>query len=478
MFCSRLSYPEHAAIYSTALMFLFYVVGQSVPLLCEAFSQRMYRRLVIYCTGLCLLRKHQTCANIAKKIGGSSHDGLTRFLNGGKIVIGHLMLSCLQMALPLCSVGVCWLILDDVIIPKPYAKKMFAAYFDYDHVEEKNIRCLRVVVLCWTNGLIKIPVAFELWHKKGCAYLEATKTKFRTKNQLARILVWKVKRRGLHFDFLTFDSWYASAENLKTFHRWGLLFVCAIKSNRNLARVSFPLLEAPRTKKKNRKHPLWKEIKATQLAGAYPHSRDYKRYEKLGCRARRWPICIVGVPTPLTLVCIKNYAKTKAFKQMVTPADKKAKDPNKYLVTNACELTTATIIDRYKKRWAIEVLFRDCKQHLGFCAYQGQSVEAHQRHIACVFFSYVMMEILKTKASPADLKAHTLSIGDVKTWLEKQYLLRIQKEAQQAVWVTLTVPTQQTVEELIGTQPPFPETASTRLSDDQLTEFLGLKMIA
>ena len=163
---------------------------------------------------------------------------------------------------------------------------------------------------------------------------------------------------------------------------------------------------------------------------------------------------------------------------MVTPPEKKAKDPNKYLITNQWDLTTAQIIQRYKNRWAVEVLFRDCKQHLGLCAYQGQAVEAHQLHIACVFFSYVMMEMLKNQVRDSEREAHTLSIGDVKTWLEKQYLVLIPREGQQAYLVTLAVPTQQTLEEVMMVQFPFPETASTRLSEDQLAEFLELKMTA
>ena len=49
--------------------------------------------------------------------------------------------------------------MDDVILPKSYSKKMIASYWDYDYVHDKNIGCLWVVVVCWTNGIIKIPVA-------------------------------------------------------------------------------------------------------------------------------------------------------------------------------------------------------------------------------------------------------------------------------------------------------------------------------
>ena len=71
----------------------------------------------------------------------------------------------------------------------------------------------------------------------------------------------------------------------------------------------------------------------------------------------------------------------------------------------------------------IEVLFRDCKQSLGLSAYQGQTVDAHLRHIACAFFSYLLMEQMKAYVSPAIDHANTLTIGQVKDWLNQQYLL-------------------------------------------------------
>lgn len=477
MLIPSLSYSDHAMIYSAALLIVGRFMLYSVPALSVALGESMYRPLIVYCTGLCLLRKHPTCRGIAQRVGGASHDSLTRLLNQGPSFVSLLLLHCLQTALQVSSggVGPCWLILDDVLIPKPHARKMVAAYFDYDYVEDRTIRCLRVVVLCWTNGWIKIPVAFALWHKRDCAYLLATGHKFRTKNQLARILVWKVLRRGLQFDFLAFDSWYASAENLVAFHRWGIPFVCALKANRTLRQIAFPLDEAPQTKKSQRKHPLWKEKTATQWAAPYPHSRDYHHYDQIPCRARRWPVFVKDVPFVLTLVCIKNYAKTKTFKQMVTPAEKKAKDPNKYLVTNQCELTTVQIIQRYQKRWAVEVLFRDSKQHLGLCAYQGQSVEAHQRHIACVFFAYTRMELLKDQVPPAPTPAHTLSIGDVKTWLERQYLLVGVENLPQVIDRVISIPDPQLWKTWMETPESGVETDGRPFLHKQSDEFKQLR---
>ena len=161
-----------------------------------------------------------------------------------------------------------------------------------------------------------------------------------------------------------------------------------------------------------------------QSASAHPHPRDYHYYPAIDCRTRRWEITLERYPACLSLVCIKTYATTPAFKELVTKAEKKQKDPNKYLLTNDTSLTVVQIVTWYRRRWAIEVLFRDCKQFLGLSAYQGQTVDAHSRHIACVFFSYVLTEQMKAYAAPPLEQAHTLTIGHVKEWLNTQYLLK------------------------------------------------------
>jgi len=47
-----------------------------------------------------------------------------------------------------------YLILDDVIIPKPFAHWMSAAYMDYDNTQKRHIICQRIVIVIWTNGFI------------------------------------------------------------------------------------------------------------------------------------------------------------------------------------------------------------------------------------------------------------------------------------------------------------------------------------
>jgi len=190
-------------------------------------------------------------------------------------------------------------------------------------------------------------------------------------------------------------------------------------------------------------------------------------------------------------VCIKNYARLKVFKEMVTPLEREQKDPNKYLVTADVGLTTVQIIARYRSRWAVEVLFRDCKQHLGLCAYQGQTVEAHVLHIACVFFSYVLMEHLKPLATSADKKAHTLTLGEAKAWLHRQVVV-VEHRGNETVMVcqSLALPTEEEVEmmqtclfekrcaEDASEDQMSPETASLHHHISQLPKFYELKRCA
>lgn len=418
-----LTYEEHAAIYSAAIVLIFRAGKVFFPQLALTLPEQLYRRLMIYCAGLCALRKYQTCLGITRQLGGCSHDALNRLLQQGAFTASLLMMACLQSAISICS-GValpCWLIIDDVILSKATSRKMAACYWDYDYVHEKNIRCLRVVVLCWSNGLIKIPVAFALWHKKGCAYLKETNTKFRTKNQLAQLLVYRLLRKGLSFDFLLFDSWYASTEQMAWYHNHAIAFVTAIKNNRRLRLCAMPLSARPQ---KPRQTTLWWDTKSPQeLLAPYPHSRDYHYYPDLSCRTRRFLVMLEDFNGFLSMVCIKNYATNPAFKDFMPKKRKKPKDPNQYLLTNATSLTVVEIVTWYRRRWDIEVVFRDCKQHLGLNACQAQQVSAHVHHIACVLFSYVLMDQMKAQAEKADLQANTLTIGQVKEWLNRQYLL-------------------------------------------------------
>jgi hypothetical protein len=404
--------------------------------LTQQFSKALLMALVVFVAGLCCLARKPTARAIAANLGGVSHDALTRFLNHASWNASTLMMALFDHAVALSGgivTGQSWLILDDVLIPKPFAKVIAGAYWDWDHCDKRNVFGHRVVVLLWTNGVMLIPVAFALWHKKDCAYLKEEGRRYRTKNDLARCLVYLVKRRGLPFDYLTFDAWYAGADNLNFFNRLKVTYYGAVQSNRTLT----PGQE---------KEP----ISCRTLAGRY-RTRDFNSYRNGEARARGFAVKLKEADHDQKLVIIKNVARSaflsvippeqpqekrgkkktakskkgaKGKKAAKTKKEKKA-DPNKYLITNDSKAKTYHIILCYRSRWDIEVTFRDLKQHLGLCACQHRSLEAVNRHIALSMFAFVCLQHLRRDLIKKRDSQYQppLTIGDVKTRLRQQLML-------------------------------------------------------
>ena len=130
--------------------------------------------------GVCYLSRKPTCTRIVKSIGIVSHDQLTRMLYHTSLTASMLMLVLFNQVIQLCGSAAlpCWLIIDDVILPKAFSRLITGAYWDYDYVNRRAIRCHRLVVLAWTNGVMTIPVAFAFWHKKHSLYIKEAQAIF------------------------------------------------------------------------------------------------------------------------------------------------------------------------------------------------------------------------------------------------------------------------------------------------------------
>lgn len=420
---SQLSVETHAAIYSVALIVIVKLVGTLFSNLPNIISECIYHSFIVFLTGICIRDKNQSAHGIAQFFGLNSHDALTRMLYHKSWSASLVMLELLHQAMQLATgtASPSWLIIDDVILPKHRSVKTAFIGWDYDYVNEKNIRCLRLVVVAWSNGIVCIPVAFALYYKKNHPDVLSQQQRFRTKNQLAQLLVYQIRKKRLQFDYLAFDSWYASAENFIFFQKLNITFVTAIKSNRKLRMPFNPIENKP---KRRGKYPRWYQLTCTELATQTPYVRDYHYYLKVAARARTYLVLVEDVDVLLRLVCIKNYANNKAFKAIQTKADKRANDPNKYLVTNDVNLTIPNIINYYRNRWTIEVMFRDCKQHLSLGKCQvHKSLDPQLRHTAMVFLAFTLLELMKSAGNNG--AAIDTTIGDIRRDLQNQQLVYI-----------------------------------------------------
>ena len=73
-----LSYTEHAMIYSAALLVIGRFLLRSAPVVSVTLCESMYRPLVVYCTGLCLLRKPYYTTKLFSPVSGGQINNHTQ----------------------------------------------------------------------------------------------------------------------------------------------------------------------------------------------------------------------------------------------------------------------------------------------------------------------------------------------------------------------------------------------------------------
>jgi hypothetical protein len=74
------------------------------------------------------------------------------------------------------------------------------------------------------------------------------------------------------------------------------------------------------------------------------------------------------------------------------------------LVTNRLDLTAAEVVTVYLERWAVEVLLRDAKQHLGLTDCQMERLEGTLRHWVLAFLSQALLTLLRLQTAAGEVR--------------------------------------------------------------------------
>jgi hypothetical protein len=131
-----------------------------------------------------------------------------------------------------------YLILDDTVIPKPFATAIESLAWVYCSQERKPVYGLSLVLLIWTDGTLRIPLGLRLWHKGGAS-----------KYALAlELLSYARNRLRCRPECVLFDAWYPSQALLKRLRDYGWYFIGRLKKNRRFNNQ--PL-------RTYRRHPYW-----------------------------------------------------------------------------------------------------------------------------------------------------------------------------------------------------------------------------
>ena len=335
--------------------------------------------IFLYLTGLIICEKKATSTKIASELGYVSHDTLTRTLIRGKRVLGKLPILLINWCL---SQTIGYLIIDDVLVPKRYSRQIQGVYNEFDHVDNERVKGLRIVMILWCHGHLRIPIAWAIWHKEKKYFLGFTANgapkyrhtgecllqingqtqPYRTKNQIAMELLEDIVSRGLKAEYITFDSWYASRDNLQmiTQNVFALPLQCysRLKSNRKV-------VYQQREMTVSELDQLFQITSFNHKHGAY----------------------IKGVE-----VFLPDYGDIKLL--LVRKDTHAEPGRTKYLFSTDLFASASQILLRYRSRWAIETAFRDLKQNLNLGSCQATSLDAQESHLAIAIFGFVLLELL------------------------------------------------------------------------------------
>lgn len=374
----KLYYPEYQTppicdielIIQLTPLAIFATVGACLNVL--GFSRRvskpLFKSIVIYIAGLINFDKKQTANLIAKRLGGVSHDNLTRLLTKHRWKCSSFIMWFIYVIRLMGVQG--YLIIDDTAIQHKRSKKIEGVYWDFDHAERRNILCQRLVLVLWSNGYLRIPVGWALWHKKGI------RRKYRTKNEIARTLVKWCIHKGIKPSYVVFDNWYASKKNLKFFAKQlGIPFVTKLKGN---CRIMF---------------------KGKRLQAKTIGRRILKE-------TRRYIFRKTGVWSRKTVVSMGELG-TMCFVVVRDDLDGKRPCIN-YLLASSPTLSATEVVQRYKSRWIIETFFQDIKQYIGLSQYQGRKLGGSYRHIALCFAATVLLDFIRQNKGISFREAKTL----------------------------------------------------------------------
>jgi hypothetical protein len=272
-----------------------------------------------------------------------SHDAISDFLRREKLTPRGLW----DTVQPLLQDGPdAYLIVDDSVQDKRYARKIELVYKQYSGAAHGVVEGIGVVNLLHTSGPDQVfyPIDYRIFDPDGDG--KSKQVHFR------EMYLRAISDKGIQAQTVLFDSWYASVENLKLIHRTGRYFITTLKSNRMVS--------------------LSKETGYVHLedlpwdADAYRHGLLVKLKE-LPFKVR---LFVVATPTGGIDWVITN----------------RPDDPQGPMTAAGIEKDAAI-------RWHIEQFHRDVKQLVGSAKCQCRKARAQRNHLACCYLAWVALKV-------------------------------------------------------------------------------------
>lgn len=308
----------------------------------KSFSQNILRT---YMLSIILSVGKKNCSSMANYLE-VPYSRLNKLFTFDNQVIDYIKDYLLQLVQNMTKqYGKGYLVVDGWHIHKRYSRKIEKSTYDYSGSHKQVVKGLAEITLAWTNGIITVPLETKRWLRKKDAGEEYLK-----KSQLMEQLLLGYKDK---VDFIAFlaDGGYCSRETISFFTSHNIPYLMRIPSNRKITYAN----------------------QCTQIR----HSVE------------------------LQLKRNQRYKAIKAFYQgipcFIVTHKRKGKNGTKqtvYIVSNIKYSKPKKYIEKYRKRWAIEKMFRTLKQHLGVSDCQSSRYLNQRIHLFATFRTYVELEIV------------------------------------------------------------------------------------
>jgi len=262
------------------------------------------------------------------------------------------------------------LVIDDTFLEKTGEEMEGVGWF-WDHSQGKSILAHNVVSTHYIAGKFHVPLDFDLYVKrKDCV----DKKLFRTKVEIAKDLVERaVGYGGIPIDVMVFDSWYMSEELTSFLKEKGIdAYVSEEKGDRIMVsddgRTETSLLEWAKTLPRGNFEPV---AVRTAILG------DETTFHAFSTSVRMKHLDGVKVKV------VVSY-RNEGLDDREGPS---------FYITNIRYWESKKVLQTLAMRWPIECFHRDAKQSLGLEDYQVRKIKGTKRHIAMVFFAYVLLQL-------------------------------------------------------------------------------------
>jgi SRSO17 transposase len=290
--------------------------------------------------------------------------------------------------------GPCYFIIDETQTLKR-AKRMAGVSTLYHHATRRYGTGHTMLKVCLSYRGVTIPFGTWLWLNPEHAERESLP--FQTLTELAALAIHKARMpAGLTVTVL-FDAYYLCGTVAAACRARGWHYIGVAKSNRNLVIRGVKHRVDRYGRNVLRRDGRWHRIKGLC------QRRQYRIAERIGTMKKLGTVKVV-------------FSRRRGDRHAVA------------LVTDDLTAPARRVVADYLKRWAIEVLIKDQKQHLGLGDYRVLRYRAVVRHLHLVDLAYACLTHLALTAPGAQgHKKKTIM-------LHLPPISALKAQMQQAVW--------------------------------------------